>query len=229
MTFAPENETEMLQSDQTTSLQIDIVSDVVCPWCVVGYRQLQLALEETGVRAHVRWHPFELNPDMPPEGQNLREHLTEKYGTTLKQSQAARARLVEAGSRLGFTFNFSDDSRMVNSFLAHQLVEWAEEKGRQMDVKLALFQAHFTDARDVSDIATLGDIAAELGLDRDEATTTLQGGQLAWNVRTMQKFWTDKGIRGVPGMVFGLKHLVTGAQGVEAYANVLRNLGTRPT
>jgi len=219
----------MGQQDQPPSLQIDIVSDVVCPWCIVGYRQLHLALQQTGVRADVRWHPFELNPEMPPEGQNLREHLMQKYGTTLEQSQTARAHLVQSGADLGFTFNFSEDSRMVNSFLAHQLVEWAEEKGRQNDMKQALFQAHFTDARDVSDIATLCDIAAELGLDRAEAITTLEGGHMAWNVRTMQKFWTDKGIRGVPGMVFGLKHLLTGAQGVDTYAALLRDLGKRPT
>ena len=218
----------MLHSDQTKSLQIDIVSDVVCPWCVVGYRQLRLALEETGVSAHVRWHPFELNPEMPAEGQNLRDHLMQKYGTTQEQSVTARAQLAQAGANVGFTFNFRDDSRMVNSFLAHQLVEWSEEKGRQMDVKLALFQAHFADARDVSDIETLGDIAAELGLDRDEAVATLTSGSMAWNVRNMQKFWTDKGIRGVPAMVFGLKHLVTGAQGVDAYTTLLRDLGARP-
>lgn len=219
----------MGQSDLSEGLQIDIVSDVVCPWCVIGYRQLRLALKQTGTNARVRWHPFELNPEMPPEGQNMRAHLMQKYGTTDEQSQTARANLVQAGANVGFTFNFSDDSRMVNSFLAHQLVEWAEEKGRQNDMKQALFQAHFTDARDVSDIATLGDIAADLGLDRADAIATLEGGHKAWNVRTMQKFWTDKGIRGVPAMVFDLKHLVTGAQGVDTYSALLRDLGTRQT
>lgn len=219
----------MGQSDLSEGLQIDIVSDVVCPWCVIGYRQLRLALKQTGTNARVRWHPFELNPEMPPEGQNMRAHLMQKYGTTDEQSQTARANLVQAGANLGFSFNFSDDSRMVNSFLAHQLVEWAEEKGRQNEMKQALFQAHFTDARDVSDIATLGDIAADLGLDRADAIATLEGGHKAWNVRTMQKFWTDKGIRGVPAMVFDLKHLVTGAQGVDTYSALLRDLGTRQT
>jgi len=210
--------------DLSEPLRIDIVSDVVCPWCVVGYRQLQQALAETGVRATVQWHPFELNPNMPPEGQNLREHIIEKYGTTPEQSQIARDHLVQIGAGLGFTFGFNEASRMVNTFLAHQLIEWADEQGRQNDVKLALFQAYFTDARDVSDIATLVDVATELGLDGDAARAALEGEHMAWNVRTMLKFWIDKGVRGVPAMVFDKKHLVSGAQGAENYTTLLRKL-----
>ncbi len=214
----------MNETDVPAPLRIDIVSDVVCPWCIVGYRQLAQALAETAIRAQIQWHPFELNTDMAPEGQNLREHLMGKYGITREQSEAARAQLAKIGKGLGFDFNFSDDARMVNSFLAHQLVEWADEQGRQMDMKLALFKAHFSDARDVSDIDTLVDIAAGLGLDKANARAALEGGDMAWNVRTMQKFWIDKGVRGVPAMVFDKKHLVTGAQGVEAYATLLKRL-----
>lgn len=202
-------------------LRIDIVSDVVCPWCIVGYRQLLLALAETGVQADVKWHPFELNTDMPPEGQNLREHIIEKYGITRDQSDSARAHLTTVGADLGITFNFSDDSRMVNTFLAHQLIEWADEQGRQTDMKLALFDAHFTDGRNVSDLATLVDVATDLGLDADAARVALEGGHMAWNVRSMQKFWIDKGVRGVPAMVFDGKHLLTGAQGVPTYVQLL--------
>jgi len=214
----------MNETDIPEPLRIDIVSDVVCPWCIVGYRQLAQALEETGIRAQIQWHPFELNTDMPPEGQNIREHLMGKYGISREQSEAARTQLTKIGKGLGFAFNFSDDARMVNSFLAHQLVEWADDQGRQMDVKLALFKAHFSDARDVSDIDTLVDIAVGLGLDEAGARAALEGGDMAWNVRTMQKFWTDKGVRGVPAMVFDKKHLVTGAQGAETYATLLKRL-----
>ncbi|PCH73291.1 MAG: disulfide bond formation protein DsbA [Rhodobacteraceae bacterium] len=205
-------------------LRIDIVSDVVCPWCIVGYRQLLQALAETGVQADVKWHPFELNTDMAPEGQNLREHIIGKYGITHQQSDAARAQLTAAGAELGFVFNFSDDSRMVNTFLAHQLIEWADEQGRQTDMKLALFDAHFTDGRNVSDLATLVDVAAGLGLDADAARVALEGGHMAWNVRSMQKFWIDKGVRGVPAMVFDGQHLLTGAQGASTYAQLLGRL-----
>lgn len=212
----------MPDQNNTEHVQIDIVSDVVCPWCIVGYRQLCLALAETGVKARVRWHPFELNPDMPPEGQNLREHIIAKYGVSPEQSETARDHLTAMGAKLGFTFNFNENSRMVNTFLAHQLVEWSEDKGRQMDMKLALFKAHFTDGLDVSEIGILADVAAGQGLDPAEARNVLESGDMAWNVRAMQKFWIDKGVKGVPAMVFDAKHLLTGAQGAEAYAKMLK-------
>lgn len=214
----------MDQPAQLEPIRIDFVSDVVCPWCVIGHRQLGQALHHTGIKADIKWHPFELNSDMPAEGQNLREHLAEKYGTTPKQSEQARQQLTLLGAGLGFTFAFDEDSRMVNTFLAHQLIEWADEQGRQNDVKLALFKAHFSDRLDVSDLSVLVGIAASLGLDSEAAQTALAGEHMAWNVRSMQKFWIDKGVRGVPAMVFDKKHLVTGAQGVEAYAKLLRQL-----
>jgi len=208
------------------ALRIDIVSDVVCPWCIIGYQQLAQALADTGTKAQILWHPFELNSQMPPEGQNLREHLAEKYGTTAEDSVKARERLTTLGQFLGFTFTFSDDSRMVNTFRAHQLIEWAEEQGKQTEMKLALFAAHFTQGHDVSDIATLAAVARDIGLDPAAAQTALEEERFAPHVRTMQKFWIDKGIRGVPAMVFDLKHLVTGAQGVETYARLLTQFTT---
>lgn len=219
----------MKDANSSKPLRIDIVSDVVCPWCIVGYRQLSQALARTGVQAEVKWHPFELNPDMPPEGQNLREHLIAKYGITPEQSISARAQLTALGRDLGITFNFGDDSRMVNTFLAHQLIEWSDEQGRQTDMKLALFKAHFSDGRNVSDLATLVEITAGLGLDADAARVALEGETMAWNVRSMQTFWTEKGVRGVPAMVFGGKHLLTGAQGVETYVKMLGRLGETTT
>ncbi|MEZ5713962.1 MAG: DsbA family oxidoreductase [Paracoccaceae bacterium] len=210
----------------TSRLRIDIVSDVVCPWCAIGHAQLARAIARTGIPVRILWHPFELNPQMPPEGQNLREHIIEKYGSTAEDSDKARARLTELGASLGFAFAFTDDSRMVNTFRAHQLIEWAETQGRQTDMKLALFKAHFTDARDVSDSATLAAIAGELGLDADDAAQALATGRHAAEVRTMQRFWTEKGIRGVPAMVFDRKHLVTGAQGIDTYAGLLTRFST---
>lgn len=214
----------MTQPATHPHLRIDIVSDVVCPWCIIGFRQLAQAIERTGVTPQIKWHPFELNPQMPPEGQNLREHLAEKYGTTREDSDHARARLTDLGNSLGFAFRWNEESRIVNTFRAHQLIEWAEEQGRQQDMKLALFAAYFTEERDVSDIATLVGIAESLGLDPAAARATLESGTKAADVRTLQRFWIDKGIRGVPAMVFGLKHLVTGAQGADTYAQLLTRL-----
>ena len=157
----------------TKTLRIDIISDVMCPWCIVGYRQLSAALEATGTAHEIHWHPFELNPDMPPEGQNLREHIMQKYGSSLEESEQSRQHLKTLGSDLGIDFQFSDGSRMHNTFNTHQLLHWANTQERMHDLKQALFIAHFTNARDLSDNAVLADIAGEIGLDRTEALAVL--------------------------------------------------------
>lgn len=209
---------------QEPVVQVDIVSDVMCPWCIIGFKQLEQALASTGTGARIRWHPFELNPDMPAEGQNLTEHIAEKYGATPEQSAQNRAQMQTLGDTLGITFNFETDSRIVNSFAAHQLLDFALGQGLQHPLKLALFEAHFADGKDVSDTDTLLDIAASVGLDRAEAAQVLESGALTASVREKQQFWTSRGISGVPSMVFGGKYLVTGAQGVDNYAQLLQKV-----
>lgn len=210
-------------------VQVDIVSDVMCPWCIVGFKQLEQALGMTGTGARVRWHPFELNPAMTSEGQNLAEHLSEKYGTTPEQSAQARAHLTDLGASLGFTFTFSDDSRIVNTFAAHQLLGWALSQGKQHPLKMALFAAHFTEARDVSDPEVLVDLAAGVGLDAQAARQVLSTGRLAPETRADQQVWTSRGISGVPSMVFDGTYLLTGAQGAQTYALMLQKvLAERP-
>lgn len=206
------------------TLRVDIVSDVVCPWCVIGYHQLAKAAEETGIGIDVHWHPFELNPDMAQEGENLREHLAAKYGTTLEGSIKARARLTEMGAALGFTFNYAEDMRMVNTFRAHQLIDWAEDQGRAHDMQLALFAAFFTRREDLNNVDVLADVAASVGLNRDTARAMLDSGARAESVRKKEWFWTSRGVTGVPAMIFNRQHLVTGAQGEETYANILNQL-----
>ena len=202
-------------------IDVDIVSDVMCPWCIVGYRQLEQALGQTGMGARIRWHPFELNPTMPSEGQNLSEHIQEKYGSTPEQSTQNRAQMQSLGTQLGIDFQFSADSRIVNTFAAHQLLDFALSVGQQHPLKMALFEAHFTHGRDVSKPDVLIEIAAEIGLNADDAQKVLSDGALAENVREKQKFWTERGISGVPSMIFAGKYLVTGAQGAENYAQLL--------
>lgn len=205
-------------------VQIDIVSDVMCPWCIIGFKQLERALAVNNASARIRWHPFELNPDMPPEGQDLTEHVAQKYGSTPEQSAQARAQMRDLGESLGITFNFKPDSRIVNSFAAHQLLELALANGLQHPLKLALFDAHFTDGLDVSNVETLLDVAQNVGLDRTQAAQVLNTGTLAASVREKQQFWRSRGISGVPSMVFDEKYLVTGAQGVENYAQLLQKV-----
>ena len=205
-------------------LRVDIVSDVVCPWCIIGYKQLAEALGRTGTEIDLHWHPFELNPHMPPEGQNIREHVAEKYGATAEQSAKSRAQMAALGESLGFTFSYNDDSRIVNTFQAHQLLHWANEQGREHELKMALFDRYFTQGGDVSDVAVLLEAVGEVGLDIDEAKAVLADERYAAAVREREEFWTTNGISGVPAMIFNQKHLVTGAQGADNYASILTQL-----
>lgn len=209
-------------------LRIDIVSDVVCPWCVIGYRQLAEALEQTKTPHEIHWHPFELNANMPSEGQNMREHIIEKYGSTKQESDASRVRLTDAGDEVGFEFNFNDDTRMHNTFNLHQLLHWAEQQGRMHELKQALFAAHFTHNRNISDINVLADIAAETGLDRNEALAVLEDQRFAQEVREAEKHWQQQGIQSVPAIIFNERHLVSGAQGVDNYLSILDQLANMP-
>ncbi len=205
-------------------VQVDIISDVMCPWCIVGFKQLEMALSQMGCGARVRWHPFELNPDMAPEGEELGAHIQRKYGSTPEQSRANRQKLQDMGAALGFTFNLDEHSRIVNSFKAHILLDFAAAQGLQHPLKLALFKAHFTDALDVSDPQTLLDVAETVGLDRTLAEAALTSDQHAQAVRAQEQVWTQNGISGVPTMIFAEKFMVTGAQGPQNYAQMLQKV-----
>lgn len=211
-------------TSSTPTLHIDIVSDVVCPWCIIGYKQLTQALAATGTPHEIHWHPFELNPAMPSEGQNLREHVAEKYGSTPAESEESRLRMTAIGAELGIDFQFAPDMRMHNTFNVHQLLHWADPQGRQNDLKQALFVAHFTHRRNLSDTTVLADIAAEIGLDRTEALAVLADQRFAADVRAAEKHWVEQGIRGVPAVIFNHRHWVSGAQGVENFTTILNQL-----
>lgn len=128
------------------NLQIDIVSDVMCPWCIVGYKGLESALEQLApdIEATINWLPFELNPQMPVEGQDIEEHLMQKYGITAQQSAENRAMITQRGKDVDFDFNFSQHMRMINSFDLHRLLAWAKDQGKQHELQMALFSTHFT-------------------------------------------------------------------------------------
>lgn len=210
-------------------LRIDIVSDVVCPWCVIGWRQLDQALAATGIPAEVHWHPFELNPELAPEGEELFAYLSRKYGITPEQSRANRARIAGLGAELGFSFAFDDGSRIRNSFRAHQLIHWAGLAGRAHAAKQALFAAHFTRGQDIHDLDVLADVAAAIGLDPAEARAVLAEGRYAEAVREAETLWTGRGIQAVPAIVFAGRYLVSGAQGVENFGAILERLASDRT
>jgi predicted DsbA family dithiol-disulfide isomerase len=211
------------------SLRIDIVSDVVCPWCIIGYKQVERALTqiETPVAAEFYWHPFELNPDMPPEGEDTAEHIARKYGATPEQSRGNRQRLIDIGVQLGFAFNYGEGMRIYNTFKAHKLLTMAgHELGWQAQtaLKLALFKAYFQDRRDVSEDAVLLEIITELGMDSEGAAACLANDLLTQAVRAEQRQWIDQNISGVPAIIFDQQFMVPGAQSAETFANVIRKI-----
>jgi predicted DsbA family dithiol-disulfide isomerase len=210
-------------------LQVDIVSDVVCPWCIIGYKQLMKALAALPGQFDValRWHTFELNPRLPEDGQDLREHLAQKYGTSAAQSQGARARLTELGERLGFTFDYYEGMRMVNTFRAHQLLHWADEQGRQTELKLALFEAFFSRRENVNAPEVLTLVAQRAGLSSAQAGAVLSDARYASAVRQEQQQWLDREIHAVPTFVFQQQYIVPGAQEAEAFVRLLQKIQAR--
>jgi len=213
-------------------LSVDIVSDVMCPWCIIGWLRFRTVMAHFAGRLdfRVQWHPFELNPDMPPGGEDAASHVQRKYGISAEQSRANSGKLAAVAAELGFTFNRGPDFRMRNSFDAHRLLSWAgalEEAGQQSatgvqtDLKLALFRAHFTDNRDVSDHGVLAEVAASVGLDGARAAAILASDDCAGMVRAEEAYWAEQNITGVPAFILGGRMLVPGAQDPEVFIRVI--------
>jgi len=200
-------------------LQIDIVSDVMCPWCIIGYKGLEIALEQLSidVEADINWLPFELNPHMPAEGQDLREHLMEKYGITEQQSDQNRDMLRQRGLDIGFRFNFNDPLRMINSFDCHRLLAWAKEQHKQHELQMALFTAHFEHNKPLNDRQTLLAIVASCDLDVQHATHILNSNDYTSQVRAEQNQNMQMGIQSVPTFIINQKYALSGGQPVEAF------------
>ncbi len=214
----------------TTPLKIDFVSDVSCPWCVIGLRSLEQALDRVGdsATAEIHFQPFELNPQLPPEGEDILEHLEQKYGSTreqlLRNQEAIRAR----GAELGFTFDMAKRSRVYNTFDAHRLLHWAELEGRQRALKRALFAAYFTDGRNPSDREVLIDLATQAGLDPVRAGEILESDLYAEEVRERERFYGERGIRAVPSVIVNDQYLIQGGQPVEVFEQALRQIAAEP-
>lgn len=205
-------------------MKIDIVSDIVCPWCIIGYRQLTKALDSCGLTVDIHWHPFELNRDMQPEGEHLRDHMMRKYGSTVEQSEQNRAHIVSVGASLGIEMNYNEQSRIYNTFDAHQLMHWAYTLNRKHDLKLALMQAYFTEQLDISARQVLIDTAASIELPVEEATAVLEDQRYAAAVREDESLWTSRGISGVPAVIINDKYLLSGAQGADNFAAAIKQI-----
>jgi len=213
----------------STMLKIDFVSDVSCPWCVIGLRSLESALSELAgeVEAAIHFQPFELNPTMAPEGQDLDEHLLQKYGATPQQFAATREAIRSRGEALGFTFRMERRNRIYNTFDCHRLLHWAELEGRQSELKHALFHTYFTEGKDPSAQAVLLDVVAEVGLDIERARQILASDEFAVDVRALERRYTDLGIHAVPAVIINDRYLIEGGQPPEVFAQALRNAATR--
>ena len=213
----------------TTTLKIDFVSDVSCPWCAIGLRALELAAArlEGDVQLDLHFQPFELNPQMGPEGQDIGEHLQQKYGASAEQREATRAAIAARGAELGFIFTPGARGRIYNTFDAHRLLHWAELQGRQLALKNALFKAYFTDGEDPSDHELLVRVAREAGLDEAEARALLASDRYAAEVREREQFYLQQGIHSVPAVVVNHRHLIHGGQPVEVFEQALRQIAAQ--
>jgi len=207
-------------------VRIDFVSDVSCPWCAIGLASLQQALTKLDgeVAAEIHFQPFELNPQMVPEGEDSTEHLVHKYGSTPEQIDANREAIRARGESLGFTFRMDRRSRVYNTFDAHRLLHWAELEGRDLALKQVLLRAYFTDGEDVSAHDTLARLAGEAGLDTQRAQQILASDTYADDVRTQEQFFQSRGIHSVPATIINGQHLISGGQPPEAFEQALRQI-----
>lgn len=218
-------------------MTIDIYSDVMCPWCLIGYGQLTKALNELDgeIEAQLRWRPFELNPDMPQQGEEQEAHLQRKYRRSAEEGAAIRGQMKSIADSAGVSLGYEGEGEappamMWNTRAAHKLLTWAlEEAGPkvQTDLELALFKAHFNERRNVSDENILLDIAASLGLHREAAKAALADEDLEARVIAEERQAWDLNISGVPAMIVNGKFLIPGAQSPDTYVNALRRVAEK--
>jgi len=209
-------------------IQIDFVSDVVCPWCAIGLKGLETALEKLDgeVEAELHFQPFELNPQMAPEGEDRDAHIARKYGQTREQTAAVRERIRERAASVGFTMSNAQD-HIYNTFDAHRLLHWAGLEGKQLALKDKLLLAYFTEGLNISDREVLVKKAAEAGLDPKAARDVLESGRYAEDVRQEEQSWINAGISSVPAVIVNRQYLISGGQPPEVFEESLRQIAAK--
>jgi predicted DsbA family dithiol-disulfide isomerase len=210
-------------------LQIDIVSDVVCPWCAIGYGNLTQALDQLteSISAKIEWHPFQLNPYMGKEGQDINEHLEEKYGLTETQLKENKQRIKDVGKQAGVEFTFDQRARIYNTLDCHVLLHYAQEQGKQTELKLALFKAYFSDGKDVSDQAVLVSVAESVGLDPIASQAVLNDDDYQKAVKDEESKYKSMGISSVPAFIINNKYLISGGQPVDSFLQTLKEISEK--
>ena len=210
-------------------LKIDFVSDISCPWCAIGLSALEQALDRVGAdfAAELHFQPFELNPQMPVGGQDITEHLTQKYGSTATEQAGTRETIRQRGADLGFIFRKEGRDRIYNTFDAHRLLHWAESEGQagqQHALKKALLQAYFSNGQNPESYELLLQVVSDVGLDANRAKAILASDEFADAVREREQFYLNAGIHSVPAIIINDKHLISGGQPVEVFEKALRHI-----
>lgn len=210
----------------TARIKIDFVSDVSCPWCAVGLSSLELALARLDgqLQAEIHFQPFELNPDMPPDGQDTVERLSRKYGMTLEQVRRNGEIITARGREVGFTFNMDKRTRTYNTLDAHRLLYWADLEGHQLELKHALFKAYFTDGEDPSAHDVLIRLCSQSGLNAERAREILDSDEYTADVRERERFYMDHGVNSVPAIIMNDRHIIQGGQEPDAFEHALRQV-----
>lgn len=219
----------------TRALKIDFVSDIACPWCAVGLFSLEKALDrlQAEIQADIHFQPFELNPDMGPGGQDLGEHLTQKYGSTADQQAQIRQTIAARGAEVGFSFAPGGRGRVYNTFDAHRLLAWAESQdevqgeGAQRRLKKALLTAYQGRAERVEDHEVLLAVVAEAGLNVTAARDVLESGAYGDKVRAVEQLYQRSGISSVPAVIINDHYLISGGQPVEVFEQSLRQIAAK--
>ncbi|HEY1044694.1 MAG TPA: DsbA family oxidoreductase [Telluria sp.] len=209
-------------------LKIDFVSDISCPWCIIGLKSLEQALARLDgqISADLHFQPFELNPQMVAGGQDIGEHLNQKYGMSEEQGAQNRENIRARGESLGFTFNMDKRSRIYNTFDAHRILHWAGLEGKQHAMELALFEAYFTKGENPGSHDVLERVAREAGLDGERAKAILSSDEYAKEVRERESFYHRAGINSVPAVIINDRHLISGGQPVEVFEQALLQIAT---
>lgn len=205
-----------------SNLHIEIVSDVSCPWCVIGYKSLSIALNRLAIACKIVWKPFELNPAMPAEGQQLAEHLHEKYASTKAQIEHMTGEITARGAALGFPFHFMDEGRIYNTFNAHRLLYWSLKFKKQTELKLALFSLYFSEGGNPASIDELLKTVAKVGLPTSEAREILETKQYENEVRAEEAKYLHMGINMVPTFIFNGKYKIVGGQTEKQFEKILQ-------
>ncbi len=206
-------------------IKIEIISDVVCPWCVIGYKRLEKAISELGIedKIEIEWQPFELNPTMSPQGENILEHMSHKYNMSIDQVKSYQIDRAKTGMELGFAFDHFNEMKIINTLDAHILLEYAKEFAKQTELALRLFSVHFGERKDVSNREVLAEEIKSIGLDVEEAMKRLDS-KTREQIKTKERHWHNLGVTAVPTMVFNGSKTMNGAYPIGTYKQVLTEL-----